>query len=136
MCITTSWRKISKYHQDGNVICLYVPTGDNSKNNAELNGQLLIWNIPKQLKTPAQSPDLKPIAHLWTILKRGVHKLSIRSKNHLKRVVIQKWEATRPEICRNLVNSMHTRCVSVIRVKNYATKYWSLKCLMLVCFSF
>jgi hypothetical protein len=34
---------------------------NNSKHNAELNRQWLIWNIPKQLKTPAQSPDFKPI---------------------------------------------------------------------------
>ena len=53
--------------------------------------------IPKQLKTPAQSPDPKPIEHLWTILKRGVRKVSIKSKNHLKRVVIREWEATSPK---------------------------------------
>ena len=61
---------------------------NNSKHTAELNRQWLIWNIHKQLKTPAQSPDLKPIKHLLVILKRGVHKVSIKSKNHIKRVVI------------------------------------------------
>jgi hypothetical protein len=96
---------------------------NNNKHNAELNRQWLIWNIHKQLKTPAQSPDLKPIEHLWAILKRGVHKVIIRSNNHLKRVVIQEWEAISSEICRNLVNSMHRRCVSVIKAKGYATKY-------------
>ena len=59
------------------------------KHNAELNRQWLIWNIPKQLKTPAQSPDLKPMEHLWVILKRGVRKVSIKSKDHLQMVVIQ-----------------------------------------------
>ena len=66
--------------------------------------------------------------------KRGVHKVSIKSKNHLKRVVILEWEAISLEICRNFVNSMHRRCVSVTRAKGLATKYWHLKCLMLVCF--
>ena len=75
------------------------------------------------LKTPAQSSNLRPIEHLWAILKRGVHKVSINSKNHLKTVVIREWEAISPEICRNLVNYMHRRCVSVIRAKGYATKY-------------
>ena len=56
---------------------------NNSKHTAKLKRQWLIWNIPKQLKTPSQSPDLKPIEHLWVILKRGVHKVSIKSKNHL-----------------------------------------------------
>ena len=97
---------------------------ENSSNqNAELNRQWLIWNIPKQFKTPVQSPDLKPIEHLWAILKMGAHKVSIKSKKHLKGVVIQEWEAISSEICRNLVNSMHRRCVLVIRAKGYATKY-------------
>ena len=96
---------------------------NNSKHNVELNRQWLIWNIPKELKTPAQFPDLKPIEHLWVILKRGVQKLSIKSKNHLKMDVIWKWETIRLEISRNLVNSMHRRCVSVIRAKGFATKY-------------
>ena len=100
-----------------------VPTDSNSKHNPELKWQWLIWNIPKQLKTLAQSPDLKPIKHLWAILKRGVHKLSIKSKNHLKRIVIREWESIGPKICRNLVNFMHRRCVSVIRAKGYAIKY-------------
>jgi len=82
-----------------------------------------MWNIPKQLKMPAQSPELNPIEHLWAILKWGVHKVSIKSKNHLKRVLIWEWEAISPEICRNLVNYMHRLCISVIRAKGYATKY-------------
>ena len=68
--------------------------------------------------------------------KRDVHKVSIKSKNHLKRIVIREWEAISLEICRNFVNSMHRRCVSVIRAEGYATKYWNLKCLMLICFFF
>ena len=59
---------------------------NSSKHNAKLNRQWLIWNIPKQLKTPVQTPDPKPIEYLWAILKRGVHKVSIKSKNHLKRL--------------------------------------------------
>ena len=93
-----------------------------SKHNAELSRQWLIWNIPKQL-TPVQSSDLKPIEHLWAILKRGVHKVSIKSKKHLKRVVIREWVAISPEICRNLVNYIHRLCLSVIRAKGYGSKY-------------
>jgi hypothetical protein len=107
-----------------------------ANNNAELNKQWLIWNIPIQLMASAQSPDLNPIKHMRAVLKRGVHKVNIKSKNHLKRVVIRKWEAISPEICRNLVTCMHRQCVSVIRNKGYATKYWNFMYLLLVCFFF
>ena len=138
MFITTSWRKMSKQStiKMGMPYVYMFQQENNSKHNAELNRQWLIWNIPNQLKTPVQSSDLKPIEHLWAILKRGIHKVSIKSKNHLKRVVNREWEAINPEIWWNLVNSMHRQWVSVNRAKGYATKYWSLKCLMLVlCFS-
>ena len=45
--------------------------------------------------------------------------MSIKSKNHLKRVLIQEWEAISPEIYRNLVNYMLIRCVSVIKAKGF-----------------
>ena len=61
----------------------------NSKRSAEFNRQWLIWNIPKQLNMPTQSLHLNPIEHLWAIFEKGVHKVSIKSKDHLKRVVIQ-----------------------------------------------
>ena len=136
MCITTSWRKSQSITKMGMSYVYMFQRENNSNHNAELNRQLLIWNIPKQFKMPTQSPDLKPIAHLWAILRRGVYKMSIKSKNHLKRVVIREREAISPEICRNVVNSMHRRCVSVSRAKGYVTKYWNLKCLMLVYFFF
>ena len=69
------------------------------------------------LKTPAQSSNLRPIEHLWAILKRGVHKVSIKSKNHLKKVVIREWEAISPEICRNLANYMHRHSFQLLELK-------------------
>ena len=66
----------------------------------------------QQENNSKHTAEFKPIEHLWAILKRGVHKVSIKSKYHLKRVVIRKWEAISLEICRNLVNSMHRRCVA------------------------
>ena len=69
---------------------VYMFQQDNdSKHTAELNRQWLIWDIPKKLKMLAEYLDLNPIEYLWAILKRGVHKASIKSKNHLKSVVIR-----------------------------------------------
>jgi hypothetical protein len=53
--------------------------------------------------------------------------VSIKSKNHLKKVVIRECYAISPKIGRNLVNPMHRRRVLVIRANDYATKYRNLK---------
>ena len=34
---------------------------NNPKHTAEMCKQLVVWNVPKQLKRPAQSPDLSPL---------------------------------------------------------------------------
>ena len=47
-----------------------------NKHTEEFNRQWLIWDIPKQSKTPAQYPDLNHF-------EKGVHKVSIKSKDHL-----------------------------------------------------
>lgn len=44
----------------------------------------LLYNVPKQLHSPPQSPDLNPIEHLWEELERRIRKHSITSKASLK----------------------------------------------------
>ena len=83
----------------------------------------LIWNVPKLLQTPAQSPDLNPIEHLWAILKRRVHKAGVKSKQELKTVVQAEWNKISSETCLKLANSMKNKCQAVIKAKGYALKY-------------
>ncbi|KAJ4427525.1 hypothetical protein ANN_25173 [Periplaneta americana] len=68
------------------LLASYMFQQDNDpKHTAEINKLWLIWNVPKQLRTPAQSADLNPIEHLWPILKRRVRKCKVTSKEDLKR---------------------------------------------------
>ena len=93
---------------------VYMLQQDNdSKHTFELNMKWLLWNIPKPLKMPAQPQDLKPTERVWAILKRGDNKKNVKSKGHLKRVLIQEWDA----INKNLVNSMHRRFVLLLELR-------------------
>ena len=92
------------------------------KHTAEICKQLAIWNVPKQLKTPAQSPDLNPIEHLWVHLKRRVHSHNLQSKHELNRIVAEEWGKIDPLTCKNLVNSMQRRCKSVIKSRGYSSR--------------
>ena len=62
------------------------------KHAADLNKMWRMWNVPNQLRTPAQSPDLNPIEHLWTVLKTNVHKHHSSSKQELQTRVREEWE--------------------------------------------
>lgn len=77
------------------------------------------------LKWPAQSPDLNPIEHLWSHLKRqlaaseappaGIHELWDQ--------VQAEWEKIPPEVCVGLIESMPRRIKAVIKAKGGNTKY-------------
>lgn len=84
----------------------------------------LLYNCPKVLETPPQSPDLNPIEHLWEHIDRKVrqeHK--VRTKADLKKAIAQEWATISPEITKKLVESMPNRLEAVIRNRGGPTKY-------------
>ena len=56
---------------------------DDPKHRAEMCKQWVMWNVPNQLKTHVQSPDLNPIELLWAHLKITVHSRNLLSKQEL-----------------------------------------------------
>jgi hypothetical protein len=82
-------------------------------------------NSIKVLKWPAQSPDLNPIEHLWTYLKRRLQTYDEppKSVHELWERVEKEWEAIPVEECRKLIESMPRRIAAVIKAKGGYTKY-------------
>ena len=83
----------------------------------------MIHNIPKQLYTSPQSPDMNPIEHLWDEIGRKIKTHNIRNKQQLKNVILTEWNAVNREITQKLVNSMKNRLIDVIKVKGGPTRY-------------
>ena len=74
---------------------------------------------------PAQFPDLNPIEHLWTHLKRKLagHEKPAKGILELWERTEAKWNNIEKEVCQNLIESMPSRIEAVIRAKGGYTKY-------------
>lgn len=79
--------------------------------------QLLDW--------PPQSPDLKPIEHLWVEVKRAISEMPGDCPNlsDLWNRTQAAWHNLSPSKCRTLVESMPTRIQAVLKAKGGHTKY-------------
>ena len=77
------------------------------------------------LSWPAQSPDLNPIEHLWTHLKKRVADYEVPPKGILDLWdrVQEEWDQIGPEVCQNLIESMPRRIEAVLKAKGGYTKY-------------
>ena len=80
------------------------------------------------LEWPAYSPDLNPIENLWGWMARKVYGGGRQFKNReaLLECVMKCWSEIDPEYLQNLVTSMKSRCLSVIKSKGGRTDYYSL----------
>jgi len=74
---------------------------------------------------PAHSPDLNPIEHLWSHLKRRLAKYEGEPKGMLElweRVQVE-WDKIEPEVCQKLIETMPGRIAAVLKAKGGYTRY-------------
>lgn len=83
----------------------------------------LLYNCPKVLETPPQSPDINVIEHLWSELKVKVQQHSIKNKNDLKKAISEEWNKIPVSYCEKLVKSIPRRLREIIKSKGFPTKY-------------
>ncbi len=72
----------------------------------------------------ANSPDLKPIENLWSIVKRKMRDTRPNNADDLKATVKETWASIPPQQCHKLITSMPRRIEAVIKAKGAPTKYW------------
>jgi transposase len=89
-----------------------------------VNEWLLIQNF-ETLDWPAQSPDLNPIEHLWSIVKRRLNQYDNPPKgiNQLWERVEEIWNKISSETCKTLIESMPRRIKAVLDAKGRWTDY-------------
>lgn len=93
------------------------------KHTAHSTRMWVLYNTPKHLKTPPQSPDINPIEHLWDFLDRQIRKHHISSKESLKNALMEEWNKIPSSLTAKLVNSMPKRLDAIIKSKGHPTKY-------------
>ena len=83
----------------------------------------LLYNCPKVINTPPQSPDLNVIEHVWNALDIRIRKHRITNKNDLKNALVQEWQKIESGFTEKLVQSMPRRLRAVESSRGYPTKY-------------
>ena len=95
------------------------------KHTSKLAKQWLEKKGSETLKWPAQSPDLNPIEHLWSILKRNMYDYDTPAAgtHELWDRMIKAWRQIDKDQVRNLIRSMPSRIQAVLAAKGGNTKY-------------
>lgn len=93
------------------------------KHKARKTREWLLYNCPKVLETPPQSPDCNPIENIWDYLDDRVREHQISSKTELKLRLQEEWQKIPVAYCQKLVSSMPRRLAAVRKAKGLWTKY-------------
>jgi transposase len=75
------------------------------------------------LKWPSQSPDLNPIEHVWSHIKRELAGKNFRNKNELKEELVRLWKNIPKKLLEKLIDSMPKRIRSVLKANGKHTSY-------------
>lgn len=87
----------------------------------------ILYNVPKTLDHPPQSPDLNPIEHIWEELDRRIRvpevRTTITDARSLRTALERAWSMIPAAVTENLVLSMPRRLQAVINANGGPTKY-------------
>ena len=67
------------------------------------------------LNWPPYSPDLNPIENVWAIIKSKLKLHPVHTLDQLEHILHRIWLDLQDNLAVNLINSMHNRCLKVIR---------------------
>lgn len=93
------------------------------KYKARIVQEYLLYNCPKVLQPPPQSPDLNPIENVWDELERRIRTTTISSKEMLKRRLREEWDSLGTEYSKKIISNMPQRLKEVIQQDGYPTRY-------------
>lgn len=85
------------------------------KHTAKLTSDWLIENDIKLLITPPQSPDLNPIEHLWSEIKRKLGDKRFTNKEQHRQAIIRIWNEFDHQKTKKLVDNMPKRLEAIIK---------------------
>lgn len=104
--------KSFKYYED-----------NDPKHKARLVQEWQLYNCPKVVRPPPQSPDLNPIENVWDELDRRVRQTPVSSKVELEKRLREEWARIDVDYLRKVISNMPNRLRCVIRNNGYPTKY-------------
>lgn len=93
------------------------------KHKAHIVREWLLYNCPKVIATPPQSPDLNPIENLWDELERRVRQKPASSHIELKKRLQEEWAKIGQDYTQKITGNMPKRLNDVIKNNGFSTKY-------------
>ena len=87
--------------------------GNDPERSSHLVRGWCLYNWPKVIKTPTQSPDLNVFENLWAKLGTEIRNHSVYNKEVLKKALREEWERISPEYTNQPVESILDRLKEV-----------------------